>query len=147
MLAISEAAIRGEPTYRQAVDARLVPLVALPLLVQEPAAAEEPVPMPSLRESYNPAALPYVAPPTSIEGIICSFDWDCDYWIAVAFCESSLGPSAIGYEGVYVGLYQVWLGHGYGFDWLLDPYNNTLAAWELSKEGTVTSPWPWCQYQ
>jgi hypothetical protein len=85
--------------------------------------------------------------PQGVEDVICSFDWDCDYWIAVAFCESSLRPSAVGYAGRYTGLYQVWLGHGYPHDWLLDPYNNTLAAWELSKEGTVTTPWPYCRYQ
>ncbi len=85
--------------------------------------------------------------PNSIEGIICSFDWDCAYWIGVARCESSLQPSAIGWGGQYVGLYQVWLAHGYGSSWLLDPYNNTLAAWELSNEGKNTTPWPCCRFQ
>ena len=102
--------------------------------------------MPSLRESPDIATLPYVTQePNSIEGIICARFDDCDYWIAVAVCESSLSPQAIGYAGAYVGLFQIWLGHGYGYDWLTDPYNNTLAAWELSKEGTVTTPWPYCQ--
>ncbi len=120
--------------YRVLADARLVPLAALPLLVQEPAAIE---------------TLPYVTAPNSIEGIICSFEWPqgCQYWIGVALCESSLRPTARGYGGWYVGLFQVWLGHSYASDWLTDPYNNTLAAWELSKEGTVTSPWPVCRYQ
>jgi len=82
-----------------------------------------------------------------IQGIICSFPWPqgCNYWIAVAWCESSLRPSAIGYLGAYVGLFQVWTGHGYGFNWLLDLYNNTLAAWELSNGGTYTGAWPVCQ--
>jgi hypothetical protein len=95
----------------------------------------------------SPSTLPYVTAPNSIEGIICDrFGDGCDYWIAVALCESSMHPDAIGYGGAYVGLFQVWLGHGYGYDWLLDPWNNALAAWKLSREGTVTSPWPYCQW-
>ena len=84
---------------------------------------------------------------TYVRNIICSFPWPqgCEYWIAVAWCESSLRPSAIGYIGTYVGLFQVWTGHGYGFNWLLDLYNNTLAAWELSNGGTYTGAWPVCQ--
>ncbi len=113
------------------VDARLVPLAT-------------PTPLSPLPE---PAALPYVE--LDIEGIICSFVWPqgCGFWLALAVCESTLRPSVLGHGGNYVGLFQVWLGHGYGYDWLLDPYNNTLAAWELSREGTVTSPWPYCRYQ
>ncbi len=99
----------------------------------------------------SPAELPYVEPaaPNSIEGIICSFDWPqgCDYWVAVGFCESTLYPRAIGFGGAYVGLFQVWTGHGYAYDSLLDPYNNTLAAWELSDGGVNVSPWPHCRYQ
>jgi len=49
-----------------------------------------PTPVPSLP---SPAALPYVKSPapSSTEGIICSFTWaqGCDYWIAVAMCEST----------------------------------------------------------
>ncbi len=98
-------------------------------------------------------ALPVVSRqlPSSIEAIIAArfneSPYGADYWIAVAHCESSLRPSAIGHGETYIGLFQVWLNHGYGYAWLLDPYNNTLAAWELSREGTVTSPWPYCRYQ
>ena len=105
-----------------------------------------PAPLPPLP---SPAALPYVEP--DIEAIICSFDWPqgCDYWIAVAWCESTLGtdPWAYDVRNPYTGLFQVWSGHGYGFTWLSDDANNTLAAWELSREGTVTSPWPYCRWQ
>ena len=86
-----------------------------------------------------------------IEGIICSYPWPqgCDYWISIAWCESTLGqdPDAYADWNPYVGLFQVWEGHGYGREWLKDDANNTLAAWELSHEGTRTSPWPWCQWQ
>ena len=94
--------------------------------------------------------LPYVEQVSpGLVAIICSFDWlqGCDYWVAVASCESSLRPHAIGYSGQFVGLFQVWTDHGYGDTWLLDPSNNTLAAWELSDGGLNTTPWPVCKYQ
>jgi len=108
---------------------------------------------PPLQDTVAPPAeaLSVVEPaaPNSIEGIICSFDWPqgCDYWIAVASCESSLYARALGFRSEYVGLLQIWTGHGYAYEWLLDPYNNTLAAWELSREGTYTAPWPYCRWQ
>ncbi len=85
----------------------------------------------------------------AVQALICAYPWPqgCDYWIAVARCESGLRPSVYSSGGQYVGLFQVWTGHGYGEIWLLDPANNTLAAWELSHEGTYTGAWPWCQWQ
>ena len=67
----------------------------------------------------------------------------------MAQCESTLGqnPNAYTDWNPYVGLFQIWVGHNYGREWLKDDANNTLAAWELSHEGTRTSPWPWCQWQ
>ena len=108
--------------------------------VDEPSPTPEPLP---------PAeALPYVEQSHEAQ-IICSFDWPqgCAYWIALAYCESTLEPYAVGYAGRYIGLFQVWVNHGFGYDWLLDPYNNTLAAWRLSDEGTYTGAWPYCQWQ
>ena len=83
-----------------------------------------------------------------VERIICARPWPqgCNYWIAIARCESALSPSAIGYRGAYVGLFQVWAGHDYGHSWLLDPSNNVQAAWELSDEGKYTGAWPHCQW-
>lgn len=109
--------------------------------------AQLPTPTPKVDETL--VAPPYIEPatPDNIEGIICSFDWPqgCDYWIGMAMCESSLRPDAVGYGGWYVGLFQVWLGHSYSLDWLSDPSNNALAAWEISHEGTYTGAWPYCQ--
>lgn len=137
------------PLVEEAVDVQLV----------TPTPTPAPLP-PPLAASFPPAeALPVVEPaiPTSIEAIICSFDWPqgCAYWIRLGLCESDLWPSAIGYGGQYVGLFQVWTGHDYGYGWLLNPYNNTLAAWELSSveiEGVIyggvnTAPWPVCRWQ
>jgi len=113
-----------------------------------PPAPEASLSVPRLREAADIATLPYVEPvPNSIEGIICSFDWPqgCAYWAGLAMCESNLQATSTGYGGRYVGLFQVWLGHGYSVDWLLDPYNNTLAAYELSDGGKNTAPWPYCR--
>ncbi len=103
------------------------------------------------RTGVLPDVRPSVTPSTSIEGIICAYPWPqgCDYWIGVARCESTLGqdPNAYADWNPYVGLFQIWVGHNYGREWLKDDANNTLAAWELSHEGTRTSPWPWCQRQ
>ncbi len=152
-------------------DARLVPLATPTVPVPEVAETEttihgqEVVGLPEVHEAGNRTLgewgadesaslprpiLPYVTQePNSIEAIICSFDWPqgCGFWIALAVCESTLRTSILGYGGNYVGLFQVWLGHGYGSEWLQDPYNNTLAAWELSYGGWYTGPWPHCQYQ
>ena len=80
--------------------------------------------------------------------LICAYPWPqgCDYWIGVAWCESTLGQDPWAYDdrNPYVGLFQVWIGHNYERGWLKDDANNVLAAWELSHEGTRTSPWPYC---
>ncbi len=150
-------------------DAGLNPLEAVRFLRRGEIADARlvtPTPAPEVDEGLAarlPAtALPYIEATGKVEqlssgdeassrlrDIICSFDWPqgCDYWIRLAGCESSLQSSVVGYGGAYVGLYQVWLGHGYTYTWLLDPFNNTLAAWELSREGTYTGAWPHCQYQ
>jgi len=81
--------------------------------------------------------------------LICAYPWPqgCDYWIGIARCESTLGQDPWAYDdrNPYIGLFQVDEAHGYGREWLKDDANNTLAAWELSHEGTRTSPWPYCQ--
>jgi len=85
-----------------------------------------------------------------LPALICAYPWPqgCDYWIDTAWCESTLGqdPNAYADWNPYVGLFQIWVGHGYGREWLKDDANNTLAAWELSHEGTYTGAWPHCQW-
>lgn len=82
-----------------------------------------------------------------LEAIVCAYDWPqgCGYWLAVAQCESSFNIRAVGYGGAYLGLFQIWTGHGY--ENLFDAAANTQAAWELSGEGRYTGAWPYCQYQ
>ena len=86
-----------------------------------------------------------------VEGLICAYPWPqgCNYWTGVARCESTLGedPDAYADWNPYVGLFQVDVAHGYGREWLKVDANNVLAAWEISHEGTRTSPWPYCQWQ
>ena len=83
--------------------------------------------------------------------LICAYPWPqgCNYWIGIAQCESTLGedPDAYTDWNPYVGLFQVWIGHGYSREWLKDDANNVLAAWELSRGGTYTGAWPYCQWQ
>ncbi|KKN69306.1 hypothetical protein LCGC14_0443010, partial [marine sediment metagenome] len=84
-----------------------------------------------------------------VEELICAYPWPqgCNYWIGIARCESTLGqdPNAYADWNPYVGLFQIWIGHNYERGWLEDDTNNVLAAWELSHEGTRTSPWPYCR--
>ena len=102
-------------------------------------------------DSDATSANPQIRSGPGIEEIICAYPWPqgCDYWIGIAWCESTLGqdPNAYADWNPYIGLFQVDEAHGYGREWLKDDANNTLAAWELSHEGTRTSPWPWCQWQ
>jgi len=124
----------------EALDVRLVtPTPKVDARLTAPPSAETPV-----IEGYSDESIREAT--TDIRGIICSFSWPqgCSYWIGLAMCESSLRPTAVGSGGWYVGLFQVWIGHNYPADWLSDSYNNTLAAWELSDGGRVTSPWPHC---
>ncbi|KKL86780.1 hypothetical protein LCGC14_1941360, partial [marine sediment metagenome] len=73
-----------------------------------------------------------VVPPSrvgTVETTICAYPWPqgCDYWVAVASCESTLGldPWAYDVRNPYTGLFQIWGGHGYGYEWLKDDANNT----------------------
>ncbi|KKN47183.1 hypothetical protein LCGC14_0665240 [marine sediment metagenome] len=90
-----------------------------------------------------------VGPTADVATLICAYSWPqgCAYWTGIARCESTLGQDSSAYAdwNPYVGLLQIWVGHGYGREWLKVDTNNVLAAWELSHEGTRTSPWPYCQ--
>ncbi len=91
------------------------------------------------------------SPGSRVRGLICSYPWPqgCDYWIGIAWCESTLGqdPDAYSDWTDFVGLFQIWMGHGYSREWLKDDANNVQAAWELSHEGTYTGAWWYCQRQ
>jgi len=72
--------------------------------------------------------------------IVCSYDWDCEYALAVIRCESNGNADSYNPAGPYIGLFQIW--HGYGGD-LYDPAVNIAAAYAIySRSGW--SPWPNC---
>lgn len=96
---------------------------------------------------YSTAAEPRpVAPPaasTTYSGdwqtLVCSYSWDCDWALAVINCESGGNPSAYNPSG-YVGLFQLWEGHGAN---LTDPATNIAAAYSLYASGGA-GHWPNC---
>jgi hypothetical protein len=92
--------------------------------------------------STAPAAAP-VAPAPVVGGdwrdLVCSYDWDCDWALAVIMCESGGNPNAYNPAG-YVGLFQIWQGHGSN---LRDPATNIAAAYSLYLSGGPGN-WPNC---
>lgn len=138
----------GSGSDKGKVDARLVPLADLQAQGGTPTAttlANAP------RERGDGSDSPEDKAQDGTANLICAYPWPqgCDYWIEVAACESTLGldPWAYDERNPYTGLFQIWEGHGYGYEWLINDANNILAAWELSYGGTYTGAWPYCQWQ
>ena len=71
--------------------------------------------------------------------LVCAYNWDCDWALAVIQCESAGNPNAYNPAG-YVGLFQIWEGHGFN---LRDPATNVAAAYSLSVSGG-RGRWPNC---
>ena len=71
--------------------------------------------------------------------LVCSYGWDCNWALAVIQCESG-GNSAAYNPAGYVGLFQIWEGHGAN---LRDPATNIAAAYSLYLSGG-RSHWPNC---
>jgi len=55
------------------------------------------------------SAHPQVAAASSGDwgSLVCSYDWDCNWALAVIYCESGGNPNAYNPAGPYVGLFQV----------------------------------------
>jgi uncharacterized protein YabE (DUF348 family) len=111
------------------------------ILVSRSLSAEwyDPIPIDTV-VYYSTAVSP--ATPTSSAawaGLVCSYSWDCDWALAVIQCESAGNPSAYNSAG-YVGLFQIWEGHGSNLE---DPATNVAAAYSLFLSGG-RSPWPNC---
>ena len=81
--------------------------------------------------------------PLQIQGdwrdLVCSYDWDCSWALAVIACESGGNPNAYNQAG-YVGLFQIWQGFGPN---LQDPATNVAAAYSLYRSGGPGN-WPNC---
>ncbi len=71
--------------------------------------------------------------------LVCSYGWDCNWALAVIQCESG-GNSAAYNPAGYVGLFQIWEGHGAN---LRDPATNIAAAYSLYLSGG-RGRWPNC---
>lgn len=78
-----------------------------------------------------------------LTAIVCAPEWPCVWARAVVSCESSWRPGVVNPAGPYVGLYQIWIGHGYTVEQLKDPVFNTSAAYKLwLRQGR--DAWPNC---
>ncbi len=71
--------------------------------------------------------------------LVCSYNWDCSWAMAVIRCESGGNPDAYNPQG-YVGLFQIWEGYGAN---LRDPATNIAAAYSLYVSGGRGN-WPNC---
>ena len=89
--------------------------------------------------STAPAPTALTASSSAWSDLVCSYSWDCDWALAVIQCESAGNASAYNPTG-YVGLFQIWEGHGAG---LRDPATNIAAAYSLYLSGG-RSRWPNC---
>ncbi len=94
---------------------------------------------------YSTAAEPRPVPPVSAayvgdwSDMVCSYSWDCEWALAVIQCESGGNANAYNAAG-YVGLFQIWEGHGAN---LTDPATNIAAAYSLYISGGAGN-WPNC---
>lgn len=91
---------------------------------------------------YSTAPAPPVAAHESSgqwRDMVCSYDWDCNWALAVIACESGGNPDAYNPQG-YVGLFQIWEDYGAN---LRDPATNIAAAYSIyTSHGP--SAWPNC---
>jgi len=88
--------------------------------------------------STAPAPVPAVAT-GDWQDLVCSYDWDCQWAMAVIMCESGGNANAYNPAG-YVGLFQIWEGFGAN---LRDPATNVAAAYSLYQSGG-RGHWPNC---
>jgi uncharacterized protein YabE (DUF348 family) len=88
---------------------------------------------------YEPTEDPAPAYSGDWTSIVCSYDWDCSWALAVIQCESGGNPNAYNPAG-YVGLFQIYEGYGGN---LRDPATNIAAAYSLYASGGG-SLWPNC---
>jgi uncharacterized protein YabE (DUF348 family) len=89
--------------------------------------------------STAPAPAPVVASAGNWRDLVCSYDWDCNWAIAVIACESGGNPDARSPAG-YVGLFQIWEGYSAN---LTDPATNIAAAYSLY-QANGRGNWPNC---
>jgi len=82
----------------------------------------------------------YGVVPQTWRTLVCSYDWPCEWALAVVDCESTNSPSAYNPAGPYIGLFQVWEKYGGN---LYDPEVNVSKAYGLYQSGG-SAHWPNC---
>jgi uncharacterized protein YabE (DUF348 family) len=92
---------------------------------------------------YSTAPVAAQAPVPAYQGdwanLVCSYNWDCSWALAVIQCESGGNPDAYN-PGGYIGLFQIWQGYGANMQ---DPATNIAAAYSLYESGGPGN-WPNC---
>lgn len=88
----------------------------------------------------SPTGLPASVETNAFTELVCSYEWDCAWALAVVACESMNSPTAYNPAGPYLGLFQIWEGYSAN---LYDPATNVAIAWGLYNEGGAVH-WPNC---
>ena len=100
----------------------------------------EPTVAPTVAPTPEPGGVRQVAPASGWATLVCSYDWPCQWALAVVACESEDNPGAYNPDGPYLGLFQVW--EGYSLN-LYDPETNVAVAYGLYSSGG-SGHWPYC---
>lgn len=83
----------------------------------------------------------------AVVAIVCAQPWPCSEAVAVAWCESRLGPAAVDPEGTSWGLFQLhadtWRPYFGEERWafVLDAAANVAMAYEIYVQGGGWGPW------
>src|SRR3990167_660665 len=117
----------------------------------EEEAPQEAVDDPQTWEPVWTPKFPAVSGTEQWRSLVCNapFTWDCGWALATIDCESSGSPVADGhewYQGHYwhfIGLWQIAVPEHEGYEWLYDPYLNTVEA-HLKYVSGGTGHWPNC---
>ncbi len=100
----------------------------------------------SLSEPQDARPVPNVplgATDLPIASLLGEYGWDVTWAKHVLYCESGGNPLAYNPAGPFVGLMQVWLGHRWTYEQLIQPEINLAAAWEIyQRQGKAA--WPGC---
>ncbi len=124
-------------------------LLARPFDTHTPTPTRTPTPIPTATYRPDPVVEVATVAPSAAENstaptggwasLVCQYNWDCGYALAIIPCESEGNPSAYNSAG-YVGLFQVHESYAAN---LTDPAINIAVAYSLYLSGGW-SHWPNC---
>ncbi len=125
------------------------PLAGLAALEAESPLARVPTPAPPREAATLQPLVPSVSGGeeaaflAGYRAILGEYGWGVAWAEHVLYCESGGNPLAYNSAGPYVGLMQVWLGHRWTYEQLVQPEINIAAAWEIyQRQGAAA--WPVC---